>query len=674
VIDTLTQYAWLIPVLPLMGFVVIILFGHRFFYRGSAWLACSMTATSFIISLACFVSLLRGGDHPHAIVQTFDWISSFAAHSTDSTGQAVNSVVKVGVYVDQLSSLMLMLVAFIATLTQFYSIGYMHDDPRYSRFFAYKNFFVFSMLGLVAAPSFFQMFIFWELVGLSSYLLIGFWFEKTSAADACKKAFITNRIGDVGFLIGILLLFYQVGTVTFSELTPDLLAAKGMSGTMATVIGIALFCGAIGKSAQFPLHVWLPDAMEGPTSVSALIHSATMVAAGVYMIVRAYPVFATSQTALLVIAILGIITALGAALIALTQTDIKRVLAYSTLSQLGYMVFACGCLGPIAAFFHLMTHAFFKSMLFLGSGSVIHGMHHEQDIRHMGGLRKFMPITHITFLIGCLALSGCPLLSGFFSKDELLFAAYGHNIPVFALGVLTALLTAFYTFRLYFITFWGKFRGHKEPHESPFTMTAPLVILSLGALFAGAINFPFVKEGSKPWLISFVHVEGGAPHDEFFSMVVMGFSAAMFVLGLLWAGRVYWIKKTLPPMDYSKVGVFYKLSLNKFYVDEIYKKYVIDMFTFRWCAGGMAEFDRVIVDGFVNLWGRIYMMIAAIKSIFDKRIIDGLVNLIGWITRFASLVLRRSQTGYIQNYMLMAAIGLLILLVWSAIKVGAAGF
>ncbi|MBE7557574.1 NADH-quinone oxidoreductase subunit L [bacterium] len=687
----LVAYAYLIPLLPLAAFVLIIFFGHRYFYRGSAWLAVLCTSASFVLSLAAFLHVLGGHGYVEPIRQDFTWIANFAPGAVDATGAALlHSSITLGVYIDRLAALMLMVVAGISTLTIFYSIGYMHEDPRYPRFFAYKSFFAFSMLGLVAAPNFFQMFVFWELVGLASYLLIGFWFEKTSASDAAKKAFITNRIGDVGFLIGLLLLFYYVGTVTFSDLTPDLLREKGFVGGMATFIGLALFCGAVGKSAQFPLHVWLPDAMEGPTSVSALIHSATMVAAGVYMIVRAYPVFAASETTLATIAAVGAITALGAAYIALTQTDIKRILAYSTLSQLGYMIFSCGCLGPVAAFFHLVTHACFKSLLFLGSGSVIHACHHEQDIRSMGSLRRYLPITHGTFLIACLALAGVFPLAGFFSKDEILLSAWHRYPAVFIIGEIVAALTAFYIFRLYFVAFGGeRFRGtgvspvqhgqdahvtaggqhgqdaHATPHESPWTMTLPLVILAILAVGVGWINWPWAE---RPWLAGFVHVEGGQHHH--LSYLVMGVSTAAALLGLFFAWRKYSLGRALPPLEYSKVGFWYRLSLRKFWIDEFYKKYIVDGFTFGFCVVGMHDvFDRRIVDAFVNLCGRAYMLISAVHGLFDKYVVDGLVNFSAWFLALCSTVARRTQTGLAQSSLLILVLGLLVLIVWSAMMV-----
>ncbi len=682
--EALVPYAFLIPLLPLAAFVLIIFLGHKYFYRGSAWLAVLCTIGSFVLSLAAFLHFFAGHGHGEPILQDFTWIPSFAPDALDATGKPMlQTFVTLGVSIDSLAALMLLVVSGIATLTIFYSIGYMHEDPRYPRFFAYMSFFAFSMLGLVAAPNFFQMFFFWELVGLASYLLIGFWFEKTSAADAAKKAFITNRIGDVGFLVGVLLLFYYVGTVTFTDLTPEVLHDKGFVGGVAAFIGIALFCGAVGKSAQFPLHVWLPDAMEGPTSVSALIHSATMVAAGVYMIVRAYPVFAASEITLAVIATAGSITALGAAYIALTQTDIKRILAYSTLSQLGYMIFACGCLGPVAAFFHLVTHACFKSLLFLGAGSVIHGCHHQQDIRHMGYLRKWLPITHATFLVACLALAGIFPLAGFFSKDEILLSAWNRFPAVFIVGELVAGMTAFYIFRLYFVAFGGeKYRGghgvghagsgdpahahaSSTPHESPWTMTLPLMLLGTLAVTVGWINWPWSEH---PWFAGFLHVEGGEHHH--LSYLVMGVSTAAALLGLFLAWRKYSVGRALPPLEYSKVGFWYRLSLYKFWVDEFYKKYVVDGFTFGFCVVGMYQvFDTRIIDAFVNLCGRAYMLISAIHGLFDRYVVDGLVNFTAWFLELCSTLFRRTQTGLAQSSLLILILGLLALILWSAMTV-----
>src|SRR5688572_3133345 len=389
--------------------------------------------------------------------------------------------IDIGFQIDQLSLIMLLVVTGVGGLIHIYSYGYMHDDSGFSRFFACLSLFTFSMLGIVLANNFVMMFIFWELVGVSSYLLIGFWYERPSAADAAKKAFITNRLGDFGFLLGIIMVWALLGTVRFDELQARLGAAPGALGAWATAAGLLIFCGAVGKSAQFPLHVWLPDAKEGPTPVSALIHAATMVAAGVYMLCRV--AFLFSVTALDVIAWVGGFTALLAAVIAVQQNDIKRILAYSTLSQLGYMVLAVA-VSPAAAMFHLVTHAFFKALLFLGAGSVIYALHHEQNIWKMGGLKKTMPITYWTFFIGTLALCGVPPFSGFFSKDEILAAAAHHSVALFIVTVLVAVLTTFYMFRLFFVAFGGTARsGHA--HESPKVMTWPLILLAIPSLLAG---------------------------------------------------------------------------------------------------------------------------------------------------------------------------------------------
>jgi len=465
------RYAYIIPLLPLLAFFVNLAVGRRLPRKGD-WVSIAAIGAGLAMSIAIFAEVFRAYDPSFQYHVTYPWLAL-----------GDRFAIQAGVLIDNLTAVMLVVVTGVSTLVHVFSVGYMHGDPRYSRFFAYLSVFSFSMLGLVLAESFFFIYIFWELVGVSSYLLIGFWFEKKSAADACKKAFIVNRIGDFGFLLGFLLLFATTGVLGYDEVFQAIREGK-ISGTLLTLAGVGIFCGAIGKSAQFPLHVWLPDAMEGPTPVSALIHAATMVAAGVYLVGRVYPIF--TPDAFLVISYIGLITLFIAGTIAITATDIKKVLAYSTCSQLGYMILGLGVGGFTAGLAHLTTHAAFKACLFLGSGSVIHAVH-SQEVTDMGGLRRKMPITFITFLIATLAIAGVPFFSGFYSKDMILGAAleFGMKHPqhmiLFAGALLTAGVTAFYMFRLVILTFLGEPKNHhkfEHAHESPPNMWVPLVVLA----------------------------------------------------------------------------------------------------------------------------------------------------------------------------------------------------
>ena len=463
---------WIILFAPLISAAVITLLTRKA-QMLSALISCAAIITGFVLTLQLYSAMGHGEAHSLAPAP-LTWLV---------IGDLVK--IEIGATIDHLSVLMLLVVTGVGSAIHIYSLGYMKGDPGFSRFFACLSLFTFSMLGIVLSNNFIQIFIFWELVGVSSYLLIGFWFEKHSAAEAGKKAFLTNRIGDFGMMLGILLLWTQTGTFCFAELPAKIAAIP--AGTLSLIAAL-IFCGAVGKSAQFPLHVWLPDAMEGPTPVSALIHAATMVAAGVYMLCRVAFLILPSETALHLIAWIGGVTALMAATIAIAQNDIKRILAYSTLSQLGYMVMAVGLTGITPAMFHLTTHAFFKALLFLGAGSVIHALHHEQDIWKMGGLWKKTPVTFWTFLIGTLALAGVPPLSGFYSKDAILLLAFEHNKLLFVIGVLTALLTAYYMGREVFVVFFGKPRDHHaydHAHESPAVMTLPLVFLCVLSVIAG---------------------------------------------------------------------------------------------------------------------------------------------------------------------------------------------
>jgi NADH-quinone oxidoreductase subunit L len=552
-----------------------------------------------------------------------------------------------GLHFDALSLAMMLIVTGVASLIHIYSMGYMHDDPAYSRFFACLSLFTFSMLGIVLANNFLQLFIFWELVGVSSYLLIGFWYGKASAADAAKKAFITNRLGDFGFLLGILLVWGIFGTLNFGSIQqrfPEILSTHGgfippgslPFGTVLTIAGLLIFCGAAGKSAQFPLHVWLPDAMEGPTPVSALIHAATMVAAGVYMLCRVF--FLLNDDALQVIAYIGGFTALLAALIAIQQNDIKRILAYSTLSQLGYMVMAVGLKGPPAAMYHLTTHAFFKALLFLGAGSVILGMHHEQDIWQMGALRKKMPATFWTFMVATLALAGLWPFSGFFSKDSILGQAMGqHNYLLLGIGVFVAMLTSFYMFRLVFVVFYGstKSKAAAHAHESPGVMVWPLRILAMCSIFAGGfvgVENIYLKQfpsEATEQAASFAH-HLFAPFIE--APLAASSGLAALALGFVAAYALY-ARAEKDPLP-EKLGGLSRAMRNRFYFDELYDATVIRLHnTLASIAGG--------VD-----W--------CIENIFIGFIRGG--------ADFAGRGLRLVQTGNLQTYAFLFALGVAFVL------------
>jgi NADH-quinone oxidoreductase subunit L len=513
-------FPWLVLFLPLLAAIVITLFLQR-----KPGLSAAFSVGAVLISFAmsgCLMAEYLSGYSPDV---SLNWLQVGRLH------------ISFGLHFDALSLLMLLIVTGIGSMIHIYSIEYMRDDPGYSRFFACMSLFAFSMLGIVVSNNFFQMFVFWELVGLSSYLLIGFWFQKPSAADAAKKAFLTNRLGDFGFLTGIVLVWAVAGTLGFDELKGQLLRNPELFDTTATIVGLLIFCGAVGKSAQFPLHVWLPDAMEGPTPVSALIHAATMVAAGVYMLCRIF--FILTGPSLLVISWIGGITALLAALIAVQQDDIKRILAYSTLSQLGYMVMAVGFGEPAAAMFHLTTHAFFKALLFLAAGAVIHALSHEQDIWKMGGLRERIPLTYRTFLAGTLALCGLWPLSGFFSKDAILAAASEHSKTLFAVGVLVAFLTTFYMFRLVIVVFFGRPRGHHGEHPAKSRAIAyPLVVLAVLAVIGGFLGIrQFIAPQFSP---SVAEAPFFAPLEPFIAApYAAGLGLAAFAIGLLAACDIY---------------------------------------------------------------------------------------------------------------------------------------
>jgi NADH-quinone oxidoreductase subunit L len=607
---------WLVPAFPLAGALLNVFFG-RLTGRLAHWIAVPALAGSFLAS--CAVAARAWSEGPFTAT-LFTWIvaGDFEAGVT--------------AYVDSLTAVMLLVVTGVGFLIHLYSTGYMHDDPSYARFFAYLNLFVFSMTMLVLAGNFALLFVFWEAVGLCSYLLIGFWYTRPAAAQAGKKAFIVNRVGDFGFLLGIMWLWTALGTVDFLAVFKG---AATLTPSTATGIALLLFLGACGKSAQLPLHTWLPDAMEGPTPVSALIHAATMVTAGVYMVARSHVLFERSGGALEVVAWVGTITAVFAATIGLVQTDIKRVLAYSTISQLGYMFAAVGLGAYVAGIFHLVTHAFFKALLFLGAGSVIHGLHGEQDLRKMGGLAYKLPITATTMWVGGLGLAGVPPLAGFFSKDEILTAAVSERHPlIFVLLLAGALLTAFYTFRLLFLAFSGSPRMSKDvlhhAHESPWMMTGPLVLLALATVVAGfVLGLPL--DGTR-----FAHrLESVfALHEGGHSRLVPLLSAVVVVAGFALAFYRY----KLTPVKPERVGQpstpLRALLLNAYYVDALY--------------------DRTIVKPLLALSG-------GLARVFDLGVLDGIVNGVGRTVTASAARLRRLETGYIVNYSLTMLAGAVVL-------------
>ncbi len=577
--DLLPILPWAVVFLPLLSAVVIALFTQK--NRGlSAGISIAAIVASFVLSAILFAQF---SGHAAKTELSFNWLT------------VGDLQIDFGLRLDALSLLMLLIVTGVGSAIHIYSWGYMHEDRCVSRYFASLSLFTFSMLGIVLSNNFFQMFIFWELVGVSSYLLIGFWYERASAADAAKKAFITNRLGDFGFLLGIIIVWATLGSLNFGFVQDALAKNPNAFGALATAAGLLIFCGAMGKSAQFPLHVWLPDAMEGPTPVSALIHAATMVAAGVYMLCRVFFLF--NLPALEIIAWIGGITSLLAALIAVQQNDIKRILAYSTLSQLGYMVMAVGAGGPTAAMFHLTTHAFFKALLFLGAGSVIHALHHEQDIWKMGALKKKMPVTFWTFLIGTLALAGVPPFSGFYSKDEVLAAAYHHNIGLFIVAIIVAALTAFYMFRLFFVAFLGapKSEASDHAHESPKVMTLPLQFLAVLSVIGGLIGIEtFIGHHFNPDVHSLSFGERIlAPFGHAPLAALFGIFAAVVGFSLAWSLYANATRDPLPQM----LGALSNLMRNKFYFDEIYRGLIAITHE---ALSRLANFiDRWIIAGFI---------------------------------------------------------------------------
>lgn len=669
--EAIYEYAWLIPVLPLAGAMIVgsglISFNKTTnqLRQPSSIFIVSLCGAAMVLSFALFWSQYHG--HA-AYTHMIEWASAGDFH------------LSMGYTVDHLTALMLVIVTTVAFLVMIYTDGYMAHDPSYVRFYAYLSLFTSSMLGLVISPNLVQVYIFWELVGMCSYLLIGFWYDRKAAADACQKAFVTNRVGDFGLLLGILGLYWATRSFDFEiigDRLQQLVESGALSGAVAALFAVLVFLGPVAKSAQVPLHVWLPDAMEGPTPISALIHAATMVAAGVFLIARMFPVFEDIPTAMTVIAWTGTVTAFIGATTAITQNDIKKGLAYSTMSQLGYMVMAMGVGGYAAGMFHLMTHAYFKAMLFLCSGSVIHGMEgvvghdpaYAQDMRMMGGLRKFMPITAATFLIGTLAISGIPPFAGFWSKDEILGLTYAANPIMWLVGWLTAGITAFYMFRMYFNTFEGEFRGksatvrneikleqlqamglsvgpgamnpqeltidaedshaaddHADhghhsstPHESPLSMTLPLLILAVPSTLVGLVGTPFAN-----YFEAFIHPPGEvfdlaeeAAHFDLPEFLIMGGSSVgIGLIGITLAVLMYLSRKIDPAAIAAKIPALYQLSKNKWYFDDVY--YNVFVLGSRRLARQVLEVDYKVVDGVVNLTGLVTLLTGEVLKYFEN--------------------------------------------------------
>jgi len=602
--------AWLIPAFPLAGFLTLLVAGKRLGDPKAGYVATTAIGASFVTTLLVFLDLLGSpADDRSHVVKLFTWIPAGGLE------------LDAGFLVDPLSVTMALFVTGVGSLIHLYAVGYMHGDERFPKFFVYLNLFAFSMLMLVLADNFLVTFLGWEGVGACSYFLISFWFERDTASSAGVKAFVTNRIGDFGFMVAMFLIFATLGSLQYTTVFAE---AETLTRTTATAIALLLFVGACGKSAQLPLYVWLPDAMEGPTPVSALIHAATMVTAGVFLMVRVNPILELAPAALTIIAIVGVLTAFFAATIACAQSDIKKVLAYSTISQLGYMFLAVGSGAFVAAIFHMVTHAFFKALLFLGAGSVIHGLHDEQDMNRMGGLRKLLPITSLTFIAGWLAIAGAPPFAGFWSKDEILAAAWEKSPILWGLGLVTALLTAYYMSRQVFLVFFGGARfGHdRRPHESPRLMTIPLVVLAALAALGGLLNLPFA--GYK--LEHFLEPIFPRPHHLALSsggkLALAGVATAAALIGIAVAYLVY-MKRRLPRVEPAVLQ-------RAWYVDDLY-------------------------DGAVAKPGRALAAFSA--DVVDAKVIDGAVNGVATVVRSAGGGLRRVQTGFVRNYALAVSAG-----------------
>lgn len=617
------NYAWLLLLFPLLGVLVNGFLGPRVGKRAVGWAACLAVGLAFAISLALLWSLAGLPPEGRRVeVPLYTWMTVGGLQ------------VPFALLLDPLSLLMATVVTGVSLIIHVYSVGYMAEDARYARFFTYLNLFVLMMLILVLANNYLVMYVGWEGVGLCSYLLIGFWFERKSAADAGKKAFIVNRVGDFGFALGIMLIFSAFGTLQFSGVLDPEVARAVLGGTgLAGWITLLLFTGATGKSAQIPLYVWLPDAMEGPTPVSALIHAATMVTAGVYMVARNYVLFELAPSTMAVVAGIGAATAFFAATMALVNNDIKRILAYSTISQLGYMFVAVGVGAYASGMFHLTTHAFFKALLFLCAGSVMHAMREELNIQKMGGLRERTPVTYWTFAVGAAALAGVPLFSGFFSKDEILWRAFERNPVLWAVGLVTAFLTAVYIFRALFVAFWGKPRDKKawdHAHESPRIMTVPLIILAVLAFAGGYIGLPRLSwvEG---WLEPVFHASRmGHGAGGTMEWVLMAISAVVALGGIALAYYLYVVRPDLPVRLGKQYNLLYQVLYHKYWVDELYALVFVEPLRSlgQWIAG-----------------------------ILDPRVVDGAVNGVAWLTGQGGAGVSRLQTGYLRHYAVALLLG-----------------
>lgn len=671
------EQIWLIPVLPALGALINGLFGKRF----PKWLihsiACGTVLLSLLISIACVAEL--SGMEPRVFEKDFyTWIPGGSTVTTmgPQAGHKTDLNIPAGLLLDSLSAVMILIVTGVGFLIHIYSIGYMYHEDGYYRFFTYMNLFMFAMLVLVLGNTFLTLFVGWEGVGLCSYLLIGFYYERKSAADAGKKAFIVNRIGDFGFVLGMLAVFSVFGTLRFTDVMQQAPHLFTVGGSLITMMTLALFVGATGKSAQIPLYVWLPDAMEGPTPVSALIHAATMVTAGVYMIARCNVLFSMAPETLTIVATIGSVTALFAASIGLLQTDIKRVLAYSTVSQLGFMFLAMGVGAYAVGIFHLMTHAFFKALLFLGSGSVIHAMSGEQDMRKMGALKNKISTTFKTMLVGAIAIAGIPPLAGFFSKDEILWQAWSseHGSKAFwILATAAATMTAFYMFRLIYLTFYGTPRmdHHTEEHvhESPRTMTVPLIVLAFLSIVGGFVgvprllghfSFPFdIYDWLEP-VTGSMHAEAAGQVSHSLELGLMVLATTVAFAGILVAYTMYLKKPEIADRLARSYPRLHTLIYNKYYIDEIYNALIVQPIK-KLCVL-LGWFDFNVIDGIVNGSAWMTVRTAMVSTWVDINIVDLLVNLAGAIVAFFGGILRKVQTGLVQNYGLISLYTFLVML------------
>ena len=682
------EWIWLIPLLPLAGALLngVVLHG-RLSQRAVSWLGCGSVAATLLLALGAIVDYLRSAEYAaHVGFEkiVYLWMPA-GAMAVGGEGVLTDVNLEMGFLLDPLSSVMLFVVTFVGFLIHVYSVGYMHHEEGYQRYFAYLNLFMGAMLLLILGNNYLVMFVGWEGVGLCSYLLIGYYYQEEFPPYAGRKAFIVNRIGDFAFLVGLFALVSHFGTLNYGEIfsgiaaDPHLVEGEYLLGlSLATFVTLCLFIGATGKSAQLPLYVWLPDAMAGPTPVSALIHAATMVTAGVYMVVRSNVLYQLAPGTSALVATVGALTALFAATIAFAQTDIKKVLAYSTVSQLGYMFLGAGVGAYTASIFHLGTHAFFKALLFLGSGSVIHAMSGEQDMRRMGGLRKVLPVTFATFAIATVAIAGIPPLAGFFSKDQILAGAWGDHKVLWLIGLVTAGMTACYMFRALYLTFWGTFRGTEEQrshlHESPRVMTVPLMVLAVGSVVAGWIGIPRLGDWNINWIDGFLspvvasvhqsaHGEGHGHHASVgLELLLMAVSVAAALVGIWLAWRTYGGERGTAGGEAwaSRFPFVHRLLENKYYVDEIYDATVVKG---TWAAArGLFRFDAAFIDGLlVNGTRHLTVGTSFLSGFFDKYVVDGLVNLTGWLLRAGSRFFRSLQTGLVSQYALVLVVGMFVL-------------